>query len=328
MSRLHPTARALIATAKRQEGELPRDAHERVHASVLRRAALGAVATGAAATSAATAAAKTGVAALVASHPFVAGGLALVLASGSGLAIGKVWRATLDSGRVTDAHSAEPPERSAPLHVPMATTLRVPPIAPAIERAATVTIPPNAPAPAAMVTATMTTRAPGAPAVSQAPLLRAASPQLAVQANEPPYTQVVSSLATSAAVPPIPTVAVNPAPSAFAFNDSPAGAPDLLSVQLPILRRVRTELGEHHPAQVLSLLDQYASVLRSGPLVEEAELARVSALCQVGNTADARAAIERFVAKWPGSPMAVVLQNGCPSEDLPTGAGANRHGSR
>jgi hypothetical protein len=326
MSRLHPTARALIAAAKRQEGGLPPEARERVHESVLQRAGLGAVATGGAATSASTAAAKTGVAALVAGHPFVASGLALVVATGGGLAIGKTWRAALDDGEAATAQSVEPPERPAPLHVP-ATTPRVPAIAREIETAAT-TVPPIAPAPTAVVAATTTARAIGFPAASQLPLLRAASSQLALRANDPPDTEDTSSLARSAALAMTPTGVANTAGTAFASNDSPAGAPEPLSVQLPILRRVRAELAEHHPAQVLTLLDHDASALRSGPLVEEAELARVSALCQIGRTADAQSAIERFVARWPGSPMAMALRSGCPSEVSPTGAAGNRHGSR
>ena len=328
MSRLHPTARALVAAAKRQEEGLPPETRERVHASVLQRAAFGA-ATGAAATSATTAAAKTGVAALVSGHPFVAGGLALVVATGSGLAIGKAWRANLDD--VVAAHSAEPAARSAPLHVAVA------PPPPPPENAAA---PGNAVAPSTAATTAPSVETPAAQVVapampvkesfapSQAPSPRGAGPQTLAPSNAPSSAQVVPSLTASAMLMPVPSGTVSPAPSALPSSDATAAAPDPLSVELPILRRIHEELRAHHPAQALGLLDQYASVLRTGPLVEEAELARVSALCQIGSTDDARSAIERFVARWPGSPMAVALQNGCPSEDSPTGAARNRHGSR
>jgi hypothetical protein len=326
MSRLHPMARALIAAAKRQEGGLPPEARERVHTSVLQRAALGAAATGAAATSATTAAAtsvttataKTGIAVLAVGHPLVAGGLALVVASGSGLAIGKIWRASLDASAPAAPEAAIPAAHLAPSVPAHVATLATPP------RRPTAATPPIIPSTAPTPIVAMTAATPVAgPAASQVSAPRAAVSQPAVQPND----RALAQEPTLAAIP-VPSTGV--ASIAPPSNEPPGvgGATDPLSLELPILRRVRAELGEHHPAQAIALLDEYASVLQSGPLGEEAELARVSALCQIGPTADARSAIQRFVARWPGSPMAVALQSGCPSEDLPTGAAGDRHGSR
>jgi hypothetical protein len=78
-----------------------------------------------------------------------------------------------------------------------------------------------------------------------------------------------------------------------------------------VLRQIREELRVHHPAQALDLLDRNAALLRSGPLVEEVEVARISALCEMGRDGDARVAIDRFGTSWPGSPLVVVFRDGC-----------------
>ncbi len=59
------------------------------------------------------------------------------------------------------------------------------------------------------------------------------------------------------------------------------------------------------------MIDRGGKGLEAGPLAEEAQVARVSALCQLGRVADARAATDRFIVAWPTSPLATRLRGGC-----------------
>src|SRR3979409_131952 len=89
----------------------------------------------------------------------------------------------------------------------------------------------------------------------------------------------------------------------------PAPAAADLATAVELLRRVHGALHGGQAGRALELLRESAIVL-DGPLAEEAQAARVSALCQLGREADARVAVDRFVAVWPGSPLAARLQEG------------------
>jgi hypothetical protein len=94
--------------------------------------------------------------------------------------------------------------------------------------------------------------------------------------------------------------------------------PDDLAAELDLLREVHSALRAWQADRALALLDRYDRLGRPGPLDEQAQAARVSALCQLGRATDARAALDRFVARWPGSVLATRLQSGCFAPD-PTG---------
>jgi hypothetical protein len=82
-------------------------------------------------------------------------------------------------------------------------------------------------------------------------------------------------------------------------------------MELELLHQVRESLRARQPGRALQILDSNAAVLGRGPLAEEAEAARVAALCQLGRAHETRAAMGRFVAAWPRSPLAVQLRLGC-----------------
>ena len=84
-----------------------------------------------------------------------------------------------------------------------------------------------------------------------------------------------------------------------------------LAGDLDLLRKVHTALLGRRSEAALSLLDHAARSLDLGPLAEEAQVARVSALCQLGRAVDARAAADRFLVAWPTSPLAARLRDGC-----------------
>jgi hypothetical protein len=96
-----------------------------------------------------------------------------------------------------------------------------------------------------------------------------------------------------------------------------------LSADLDLLRQVHAALRGGRPEAALSLLDRAGRGLEGGPLAEEAQAARVSALCQLGRVAEARAATDRFLISWPSSPLATRLRGRCSAVRAPARAGAD-----
>jgi len=77
---------------------------------------------------------------------------------------------------------------------------------------------------------------------------------------------------------------------------TPAGAADL-AADLDLLRQVHAALHGGRADVALSLLDHEGKGLDAGPLAEEAQGARVAALCQLGRLPEARAAFNRAKRK-------------------------------
>jgi len=312
MSELHPSARALIDAAKRGEGPLPSDARARVHRSVLRRA----VAVGAAVATTSTASAVSKAAALVAtlSSPFAIPGVVSVVAGVAFLVLtaGSTAEPPPRAGPQATTHAIARVARSAPGHIPPAdaTPALVPPAG-----ATPALVPPAAalePAPAVLAApvsaaippskrvafaASLPTTLAAQGGTVAAAAASAAGP--AAGAIEPPAT----SLADETSSAPVATT-LAPAP-----RTAPA-APDLAG-DLDRLRQVHAALRGGRSEAALSLLDREGKRLEAGPLAEEAQGARISALCQLGRVVDARAATTRFVAAWPASPLALRLRGGC-----------------
>jgi hypothetical protein len=86
---------------------------------------------------------------------------------------------------------------------------------------------------------------------------------------------------------------------------------DDLAAELDLLRQVHAALRARQADRALVLLDRYDRTVRAGRLDEEAQAARVSALCQLGRQTEARAVLARFAVRWPGSVLATRLQSGC-----------------
>ncbi len=65
------------------------------------------------------------------------------------------------------------------------------------------------------------------------------------------------------------------------------------------------------PAQALARLDEHASRYPQGLLRAESSAQRVLVLCSLGRTDDARAEADRFVAEYPGTPLALRVRSSC-----------------
>jgi Flp pilus assembly protein TadD len=101
-------------------------------------------------------------------------------------------------------------------------------------------------------------------------------------------------------------------PAAPSIAAPPAGHPDSdLAAAIDVLHRARGALRAGQPEQAIDLLRRNAALLDAGPFAEEAQAARASALCQLGRTQEAQAAIDRFLRVWPASPLATRLRDGC-----------------
>jgi hypothetical protein len=295
MSDLHPTARSLIESAKRRETTLPDEVRGRVHRSVVRRAAaLGA------------AVATTTSASVVARAGALVGALAKPLLASA--AVGSLAGAAF----LVAAAASRPPAQvqrapGAPITQPVARASHGRPVAPSPEAAMTPAVAPTKMSPNR--DPDLNARAPAsASTLSKTP--SKTDPDLSAMAatgGPPPLTSAASLAATPSPAPATaPILATVPA-------DVPHTSPttDDLAAELGLLHDVHRALRAGQPDRALALLDRSATLLERGAMAEQAHAARVSALCQLGRVADARAEIERFVARWPASPLAVRLEGGC-----------------
>jgi hypothetical protein len=85
---------------------------------------------------------------------------------------------------------------------------------------------------------------------------------------------------------------------------APPQAPSLaleLELELEVLRNARRELQAGHAEEVLIMLGQYEPEFRGGVLEEQARIARVAALCQLGRDDQARMEIADIARHWPNS---------------------------
>jgi hypothetical protein len=86
---------------------------------------------------------------------------------------------------------------------------------------------------------------------------------------------------------------------------------DGLSSQVAAIREARAAIRRGDGASALAALDKGLPQGQGGPLEQEAILARVSALCLLGNVAAAKRAAEQFLARFPDSLLAPRVRNSC-----------------
>ena len=84
-----------------------------------------------------------------------------------------------------------------------------------------------------------------------------------------------------------------------AYPRSPSAGPGWVALG-------QVELARGRASAALDAFDRYLE--RGGPLAEEAAYGRIEALGKLGRTKAERAAIDRFLAKYPGSSYAAKLQ--------------------
>jgi hypothetical protein len=309
MSRLHPSARSLIDSAKRREAPLPEEVRGRVHRSVLRRAA--ALAAAVTTTTSTSVAAKAGALVAALASPLVAsatlGGL---------VGVGFLIDAAVSKAPAPKLQHLPTPtmqEVARPSYAPLLPSLPLPSATPPILPRASVVAPEGRPPSDGPDSRTRSVRL-RAPAPAPAPAPASGSAPASAPAP-------VANLAGASGS----TLVETPFRGSTDGTENGASAPastldapprrqpmsDDLAVELDLLREVHAALRARQADRALVLLDRYDRTVRAGPLDEEAEAARVSALCQLGRQTDARGALARFAARWPGSVLATRLQSGC-----------------
>jgi len=91
----------------------------------------------------------------------------------------------------------------------------------------------------------------------------------------------------------------------------PAAALGNVSEEARLLRRADNALHNGSLSYALELLDQLAVRFPNGVLTEERSAERISTLCKLGRTEQARAEAARFLGSTPSSPLAKSVRASC-----------------
>jgi hypothetical protein len=94
-------------------------------------------------------------------------------------------------------------------------------------------------------------------------------------------------------------------------------APANLGAETELLESAQRELAAGQGERALQLLEHHEQRFPSAALSEERTFARVIALCQLGRSADARAAAETFLRAAPRSPLVPRLLKSCAFSERP-----------
>jgi outer membrane protein assembly factor BamD (BamD/ComL family) len=84
-----------------------------------------------------------------------------------------------------------------------------------------------------------------------------------------------------------------------------------LTSQIAAIREARLAIRQGNGAAALSALDGAFVQGQSGPLEQEATMARISALCLLGDRARARRTSEQFLSRYPESNLAGKIRSSC-----------------
>jgi outer membrane protein assembly factor BamD (BamD/ComL family) len=86
---------------------------------------------------------------------------------------------------------------------------------------------------------------------------------------------------------------------------------ETLEAETADLRAIQEALRAGDPGRALALLDRQASLYPDGKLSQERDAARIIALCDLHDTAAARAALARFEHDYPRSPLLDRVRTAC-----------------
>lgn len=100
-------------------------------------------------------------------------------------------------------------------------------------------------------------------------------------------------------------------PAAEVNQETPADS--TLQAELSLLRAARAALAKKDAATALRLLGDHASQFPNGLLAEERMVLRAQALCEHGDRAEAREAVQQLLRAYPQSPNAATLATSCQS---------------
>jgi hypothetical protein len=176
-------------------------------------------------------------------------------------------------------------------------------------------------------------------AIALASVERAPSPSAKVQVRE--ETRALASRSAGATAEDVtatnrpPPDTAGPASAAPGGEDvaGPAAAPlgvagaaspstvaaTTLRAETELIRGGLAALHENDPARALALFDEHARRFPTGVLADERDVERVTALCDLGRSDEARAAVSSFVRRRPDAPLTRRLLSSCghPAQSIP-----------
>ncbi|MCA9618260.1 MAG: hypothetical protein KC731_04545 [Myxococcales bacterium] len=144
-------------------------------------------------------------------------------------------------------------------------------------------------------------------------------PMAEVPATAPSSREAVPVVAEAPVVGARPEVVATAVPDDGPAVTRPGGVPSTatptpgsdVQQEVALLQEAQRKLSGGDARGALRLLDEHARRFPRGALAQEAEAARVLALCQAGQRSAAREAARRFVERAPSSPMAERLRHAC-----------------
>jgi len=101
------------------------------------------------------------------------------------------------------------------------------------------------------------------------------------------------------------------APEPSSVVSSPTPASDSLGNQVSAMREARADIRNGNALAALAALDRQFPPGQDSVLLPEATLARIAALCALGNTAGARRLADDFLTRFPGSTLASRVRASC-----------------
>jgi hypothetical protein len=101
------------------------------------------------------------------------------------------------------------------------------------------------------------------------------------------------------------------APESSGVVSSPTPVSDSLSSQVSAMREARADIRNGNAQAALAVLDRQFPPGQASVLLPEATLARIAALCALGNTAGARHLADDFLSRYPGSTLASRVRASC-----------------
>ena len=107
---------------------------------------------------------------------------------------------------------------------------------------------------------------------------------------------------------------VSPAQSPAARRADPAAADrerSTLAAELALLSRAQQALREREAARALALFERHRRSFPQGVLAEEREVGRVTALCALGQSEQARRAAQRFAERFADSASRAHVESLC-----------------
>ena len=109
------------------------------------------------------------------------------------------------------------------------------------------------------------------------------------------------------------------APLAVASASPSSIAATTLRAETELIRGGLAALHESDPARALALFDEHARRFPTGVLADERDVERVTALCDLGRTAEARSVVSSFLRRRPDSPLTRRLLSSCgrPAQSIP-----------